>query len=236
MTAFHDTRPSIDLEKTTITRAYSRWAAIYDVLCAPVFRPAHSAAAAAANGIGGHILEVGVGTGLLLPLYDRRLWVTGIDLSDEMLDRARRRLRSVDLPHVAALEKGDIHGLRHPDNQYDAIVLPFVLTLLADPELALANCRRMLRTGGEIIIVSHFRSSSPTLASIERWLAPRIARLGLRPDFDLERITRLANCWPEMEMLAPERVGPFGIYTLVRLRKQPMNHGGARLARLSEVT
>ncbi len=80
-------------------------------------------------------------------------------------------------------QTGDIHALGDPSGSYDAIVMPFVLTLLAAPEQALDNCRRMLRPGGEIIIVSHFQSRHLVIAQLERWLAPRVAGLGLRAGF-----------------------------------------------------
>jgi phosphatidylethanolamine/phosphatidyl-N-methylethanolamine N-methyltransferase len=218
-------RASADLDHAVVARAYGHWASVYDVLCAPIFRPAHRAIAAAANRIGGDVLEVGVGTGLLLSLYDRRLWVTGLDISEEMLGHARRRLRHADMSHVAGLEAGDIHNLRHPDNSYDVIVMPFVLTLLSSPEVALSNCLRMLKPGGEIIVVSHFRSETPVVARLEQWFAPRIAALGLRPDFPLSRIRHWAAAHPDMDAPHETPVGPLGVYRLVRLRRKPLSTG-----------
>lgn len=209
-----------DLPSATVETAYRRWAAVYDAICAPIFRPAHQAAAAAANRIGGTVLEVGVGTGLLLPLYDRSLSVTGLDLSEGMLLKARRRLRASLMPQVVALKSGDIHDLGDPSGSYDVIVMPFVLTLLAAPERALENCRRMLRPGGEIIIVSHFQSANSTLARLERWLAPHIAGLGLRPDFPLSRITEWSECHADLTTPIVTSAGPLGVYKLVRVRKR----------------
>ncbi len=210
-----------DLPSATVESAYRRWAAVYDAICAPIFRPAHKAAAAAANRVGGAVLEVGVGTGLLLPLYDRSLRVTGLDLSEGMLTKARRRLQESPMPQVVALKSGDIHELGDPCGSYDAIVMPFVLTLLAAPERALDNCRRMLRPGGEIIIVSHFQSMDPTLAGLERWIAPRIASLGLRPDFPISRIAAWAERHGDLAAPVVASAGPLGVYKLVRVGKRP---------------
>ncbi len=210
-----------DLPTTVTANAYRRWSRIYDAACGPLFRPAHRAAAEAANRIGGDVLEVGVGTGLVLPLYRRDISVTGVDLSEDMLSKARARLGREDLPQVVALESGDIHILRHPAESYDAIVLPFVLTLLARPEVALDNCSRMLRPGGEIIIVSHFRSDSEAVASFEQWIAPRIARIGLRPDFPLARIEAWAAASADMEVVEARSIRPFGVFSLVRVAKRP---------------
>jgi phosphatidylethanolamine/phosphatidyl-N-methylethanolamine N-methyltransferase len=214
-----------DLPNSKVEKAYSYWAWVYDALCGPLFRSAHIAITHAANRIGGHVLEVGVGTGLLLPLYRKDMSVTGLDLSDRMLAKARARLGGSVMPQVVALEAGDIHELRHPDNIYDVIVLPFVLTLLSNPEKALDNCCRMLRPGGEIIIVSHFQSRSKWIASIERWLAPRIASLGLRPDFPVDRVKDWAGHRNDLEFLMPEPVGALGVYTLVRFRKANLSTG-----------
>ncbi len=220
----HSRRPQAagrDLRSAAVARAYGSWASVYDAVCAPIFRPAHRAAAAAANRAGGSVLEVGVGTGLLLPLYDRTLRVTGLDLSEGMLAKARLRLRDCPMPHVVALQAGDIHVFGQPPAIYDAIVMPFVLTLLEEPERALDNCRRMLRPGGEIIIVSHFRSEHHALAGLERWLAPRVAALGLRPDFPLARIADWAAGHADLAAPLVAPAGPFGVYKLVRIRRRP---------------
>jgi phosphatidylethanolamine/phosphatidyl-N-methylethanolamine N-methyltransferase len=216
--------PARDLPMAVTANAYRRWPSIYDAACGPLFRSAHRAAAEAANRIGGDVLEVGVGTGLVLPLYRRDIGVTGVDLSEDMLAKARVRLGREHLPQVVALEAGDIHTLRHPAESYDAIVLPFVLTLLARPEAALDNCRRMLRPGGEIIVVSHFRSERDAVAAFEQWIAPRIARLGLRPDFPLSRIVAWAAATADMEIVDARPIRPLRVFSLLRIARRARPH------------
>jgi phosphatidylethanolamine/phosphatidyl-N-methylethanolamine N-methyltransferase len=215
-----------DLPASTVEKAYGYWVWIYDAVCGPVFRSAHVAITDAANRIGGHVLEVGVGTGLLLPRYRRDMMFTGVDLSEKMLARARLSLEAREQdrqsvgPRSVSLEVGDIHDLAHPDQTYDSIVFPFVLTLVANPELALDNCRRMLRPGGEIIVVSHFESQAPFIARFERWLAPHIAGIGLRPDFPVERVAAWASIHDDMIFLKTEPVGMLGVYTLLRISRK----------------
>lgn len=207
-----------DLPTGLVEKAYGRWARIYDRLCARLFLPAHLGAAEAANRVGGDVLEVGVGTGLLLPLYRPDLRVTGVDLSAAMLERARIRVAADGLRNVVALEVGDVHVLAHPDASYDAIVLPFVLTLVSAPETALDNCLRMLRPGGEIIIVSHFRSQSRWLSRLEQALAPVVAGIGLRPDFPIARI----DAWRRARgcvLHPPQSLGRLDAYTLLRISR-----------------
>src|SRR5947207_394274 len=80
-----------DLDGRTVERAYARWAPIYDAVCGPVMVQGRRAAARAAHAVGGRILEVGVGTGLSFDDYDSSTTITGIDLSEPMLARARAK-------------------------------------------------------------------------------------------------------------------------------------------------
>ncbi len=208
-----------DLDAASVGKAYSNWADVYDRLCGPLFRGAHVAAADAANEVGGRILEIGVGTGLLLPLYSPATRVTGIDLSPEMLDKARDRVAAQGLTHVTALETGDVHQLVHSDASFDAVVMPFVLTLVSAPEGALDSCLRVLRPGGQIIIVSHFRSQTPWLAALESWIAPLIAGIGLRPDFPVSRLADWVARRSDAELTEVRGLKPFSVYRLIRITK-----------------
>ncbi len=209
-----------DLPTGVVEKAYGRWASVYDGLCARLFQPAHRAAAAAANAVGGDILEVGVGTGLLLPLYAAGVRVTGVDLSEAMLAKARERVAKAHLGQVVSLEIADVHSMEHPDECYDAIVFPFVLTLVASPEAALDNSLRMLRPGGRIIIVSHFRSLHRWVAAFEQALAPMIAGVGLRPDFPVSRIEDWCALHHHCRLLPPEGLGALNVYTLLEIEKR----------------
>ena len=83
-----------DPDKQVMKKAYARWAPIYDALCGPVFLNGRRAAASAARDVGGRILEIGVGTGLSFDDYDATTEITGIDLSEPMIARARLRRRA----------------------------------------------------------------------------------------------------------------------------------------------
>src|SRR5438067_6513216 len=92
--------PDRDLDKSTVTKAYARWAPVYDLVFGAVFERGRRAAVAAAEQVGGRILEVGVGTGISLPGYSPRNRIIGIDLSEEMLRKARRRVAGLCLTNV----------------------------------------------------------------------------------------------------------------------------------------
>jgi phosphatidylethanolamine/phosphatidyl-N-methylethanolamine N-methyltransferase len=207
-----------DLPADMVAKAYGVWSPLYDALCGPVFRPAHVAAAQAANRLGGDILEAGVGTGLVLPRYRRDASVTGIDLSRQMLAQAEKRVNRLALGHVKRLQLADIETLPAPDGCYDAIVLPFVLTLVSSPEAVLDNCLRMLRPRGEIIVVSHFRSRTPWLSALERRAAAPVARVGLRPDFPVARIADWCTA-SGARIVADEPIGFLGVFRRLRIAR-----------------
>src|SRR2546429_3863148 len=92
--------PDHDLDKSTVTKAYARWAPVYDLVFGAVFERGRKAAIAAAERIGGRILEVGVGTGISLPDYRRSNRLIGVDLSEPMLRKARERVVELALDHV----------------------------------------------------------------------------------------------------------------------------------------
>src|ERR1700738_1900699 len=102
---------SLDLDQNVVETAYARWAPIYDAVCGPVMVKGRRAADAGARGIGGKILEVGVGTGLSFDDYDKTTEVTGIDLSAPMLAKAREKMASGRYPFVRDVQLMDAHQM-----------------------------------------------------------------------------------------------------------------------------
>lgn len=209
-----------DLDEGTVTRAYRAWAPVYDLLCGPLLDRARRAAAEAAAEQGGKILEIGVGTGLSMRYYRRPgIELTGIDLSAAMLDRARRKVDSGRHPQVRALEVMDAHRLLFPDGAFDSVVAQFTIPLVARPEAALTECARVVRPGGQIVLVSHFYSERGLAAGIERWAARHLRGLGLSPAFPVARLLAWAQRDGRAELLERRRIGAFG-HTLLRFRRR----------------
>jgi phosphatidylethanolamine/phosphatidyl-N-methylethanolamine N-methyltransferase len=216
-----------DPAKDVMEKAYARLAPIYDVLCGPVFLSGRRAAARAARAVAGRILEIGVGTGLSFDDYDDTTEITGIDMSEPMIARARQRAKSGRYPFVKELAVMDAHDLSYPDASFDCVVAQFVITLVEDPERVLSECARVLRTGGQIILVNHLYSEHGLAAAVERLLAQKARKLGLRPEFPFQRLAAWAQAHGGTELVERRKLKPFGLYTLVRFQRADMRNAAA---------
>lgn len=216
-----------DPAKDVMEKAYARWAPVYDVLCGPVFLNGRRAAASAARAMGGRILEIGVGTGLSFDDYDNTTEITGIDMSEPMIARARERAKTGRYPFVRELAVMDAHDLGYPDGSFDCVVAQFVITLVENPERVLSECARVLRPGGQIILVNHLYSEHGLAAAVERLLAQKARRLGLRPEFPFRRLAAWAQAHGGAELVERRKLKPFGVYTLVRFQRREMRNAAA---------
>jgi phosphatidylethanolamine/phosphatidyl-N-methylethanolamine N-methyltransferase len=207
--------PRAALDADGVRAAYKRWAAVYDVVFGGVSAIGRRRAVELANRMpGSRVLEVGVGTGLALPHYLPMKRITGIDLSAEMLAQARRRVAELGLGNVEALHEMDAEATLFEDGAFDIAVAMFVASVVPHPRTLLAEMRRVVRPGGNILFVSHFRAEKGPRWWIERAMAPASRAIGWHPDFAMD------------ELFAPDDlvrslatpVFPFGLFTLVRLR------------------
>ena len=171
-----------------IEQAYRRYARFYDVCFGAVFQPGRRAIVDRMNcGPGERILEVGVGTGLSLPLYPENVIVVGIDISRHMLDQARVRQKRSGLGNTAKLMVMDAENMAFKDDSFDKVVAMYVASVVPDPERLVDEMRRVCKPGGQIFMVNHFHSRNPILGGVERMLAPLSKQLGFRPNFSLDR-------------------------------------------------
>jgi phosphatidylethanolamine/phosphatidyl-N-methylethanolamine N-methyltransferase len=138
-------------------------------------------------------------------------------MSEPMIARARERLASGRYPHVKALHVMDAYDMAFADASFDCVVGQFVITLVEDPERVLGECARVLKPGGQIILVNHLYSERGLAAAIERLLAQKARKLGLRPEFPFQRLASWAQTHGGAELIDRRKVKPF--FTLVRFRR-----------------
>jgi len=177
-----------------VKAAYRRYATVYDAVFGPVLQPGRKAVVQALNlRPGERVLEVGVGTGLSLPLYPSDVTITGIDLSREMLEKARRRVERRRLANIEALVEMDAGHMTFADASFDKIVAMYVLPVVEHPQKLLQELHRVCRPNGEIFIVNHVRSDNRVIAAFEKGLARFSDTIGFRPDFEVRDMVSNAD-------------------------------------------
>src|SRR5690242_10422240 len=208
-----------DLDNFTVTKAYARWAPVYDLVFGAVFERGRQAAVAAAEQIGGRVLEVGVGTGISLPLYSSNCRLCGIDISEPMLRKAQERVVEFKLTNVEGLWVMDAERLSFPDQSFDAVVAQYVITTVPNPEATLDEFARVLKPGGEIVLVSRIGGEAGLRRSLEHWFQPAARKLGWRTEFSFARYARWAAQTSDMRLVERRAVPPFGHFNLIRFGK-----------------
>ncbi|WP_209427305.1 class I SAM-dependent methyltransferase [Pararhodobacter sp. SW119] len=203
----------MDLE--AVKSSYRRWAPVYDRTFGRITRMGRERAVAVINRSQGRVLEVGVGTGLSLSNYAPHLDVTGIDYSEDMLDRARKRVAAEGLTQVRALRQMDARHLDFPDGHFDTVVAMYLVSVVPEPERVMAEIARVCKPGGQVIIVNHFARDEGWLAWLELRFAPLADRLGWHPDFARARIMGE----PSLQVTEERRLAPLGLFTFLRLEK-----------------
>jgi phosphatidylethanolamine/phosphatidyl-N-methylethanolamine N-methyltransferase len=210
----------LDFDREMVEQAYDRWAPIYDLVFGGVFSKGRDAAIQATNKIGGRVLEVGVGTGISLPLYSPNLRIFGTDISEAMLNKARKRVAEQRLKNVEGLAVMDAEKLEFEDDSFDVVMAQYVVTAVPNPEAALDEFARVLRPGGELIILTRVSADDGIRRIIEQGLQPIVRRLGFRTaEFGWSRYTRWLSAAENVELVERRLIPPLGHFSLVRVRK-----------------
>ena len=208
-----------ELDNAGIAKAYARWAPIYDVVFGAVFDRGRKAAIAAAERIGGRILEVGVGTGLSLPDYSWTSRLIGVDLSAPMLRKAKARVAEHVLANVDGLAVMDAQHLGFQDAVFDVVVAQYVITAVPDAEMTLDEFARVVKPGGEIILVNHLGAEQGLRATFEGWFAPLARRLGWQPEFRWDRLAQWAARHGGVRLVERRPMPPLGHFSLIRFAR-----------------
>jgi len=210
-------------DRQNVERAYARWAPIYDLVFGAVFERGRMAAIAAAEiacgPSGGRILEVGVGTGISLPDYAHRNRLTGVDLSEPMLRKAQERVTQQNLSNVETLAVMDAERLALPDDSFDVVVAQYVITAVPNPEATLDAFARVIKRGGEIVLVNHIGAEHGPRRLFEQCFAPLARRLGWRPEFRFGRLTDWVARHGGVRVIEHRPMPPLGHFSLIRFQR-----------------
>lgn len=181
------------LEYKQIKRAYAVMSPMYDLLFDKIFHPGR-VAAVQLLGIKPNdlMLEVGIGTGLNLPLYPRHCRLVGIDLSRQMLKKAEEKVREYEMKDVV-LKVMDASKLEFPDEHFDHVLATYVISAVPEPAQVLREIKRVCKKGGHIVILNHFKSENPVIGAFEELMAPLCSQLGFKTDLKLLPLLREAG-------------------------------------------
>lgn len=199
----------MDLKK--VERVYSSYAGVYDQIFGRIFHESRESAVRRLNPVPGErILEVGVGTGLSLPLYPRNCTVVGIDLSYDMLAKAHQRIRAHRLDNVELLRM-DAGQMKFPDNSFDTVMAAYVVTAVPDYRKVVTEMIRVCREGGRIIMLNHFSNGNKLIAAVEKVISPLCKHIGFRTDLSLNNVLEGTS----LVVARKERVNPLRFWHLV---------------------
>ena len=189
--------------------AYRRHSHVYDAVFGPVLQAGREQAIRRMGCLPGErVLEVGVGSGLSIPLYPWGVRVVGVDLSMPLLRKARARAGAVNL---AAMDAG---RLAFSDASFDKVVAMYVASVTPDPAALVREMRRVCRSDDGLYFVNHFSTTRPLLGDVEQLFAPLSRMLGFRPDFSLARFVAETG----LEVVEHRSVGPLGYWSFLRAR------------------
>lgn len=176
-----------------IKRIYSNYSNFYDLIFKQFFLPRQKYVI---NQMGirpdDKILDVGVGTGLSLPIYPKFCKVTGIDLSEKMLNKAHKKVRKYDLRNIT-LKQMDAMELQFEDNTFDQVIASFVISVVPDPIRVISEMKRVCKNNCNLILINHFQSNNKFMAKIEDLVNPICRKIGWRTDVDLDNLIVESN-------------------------------------------
>jgi phosphatidylethanolamine/phosphatidyl-N-methylethanolamine N-methyltransferase len=199
------------VENDFVEGVYEKLASVYDLVFGPTLHPGRlEAIRKMAIGPGDSVLEVGVGTGINLPLYPASCAITGIDLSTSMLEKAHERIVDQGLRNCRVTAM-DAAAMKLPDDSFDIVYAPYLISVVPDPVQVAREMRRVCRPGGRIVILNHFKSSNRLLSRFETAISPLTVHIGFKSDLDLHGFLTQAELTPQ----SIEKVNLFKMWTLV---------------------
>jgi len=199
------------MDRDKIERVYTTYAGFYDQVFGKVFQEGRESAIRNLNvQPGEHVLEVGVGTGIALPMYPNHCRIVGIDLSEGMLTKARERAQAQQLSHVQ-LQIMDAGAMEFDDDSFDTVVAAYVVTAVPDYRKVVNEMIRVCRSGGRIIMLNHFSNGNKVINAVERVLSPLTKHLGWRTDLSLNTVLEGTS----LHVTRNQKVNPLRLWALV---------------------
>jgi len=196
------------------SRLYNLWARFYDATFGRLVHSRHIRAAAELRlEPGDRVLDLGVGTGMMLREYPKDVCVVGMDLSPGMLAKAHAKCKQDGLDHVQ-LVQGDAMHPPFAEGSFDHVLIAHTISVVSEPARLMRWAARMVRPGGSIILLNHFRSTNAVMGWLEKVTNPFWVKVGWRSDLTLEECLTDAG----VEIDYRFKTSPLDIWQIVVLR------------------
>lgn len=153
------------------------------------------------EGLSGKILDAGVGTGCNIPFYPTNACVVGIDLSQGMLEKAKKKAHA--LGKTAALKKASVYRLPFPEESFDSIVATFLCCVVDQPASAARELKRVCKKGGKIFFLEYVLSQKPIRRWIQKMVTP-YTRFMFGVDFTQDTLATLKK--EDFKILSEENI------------------------------
>lgn len=195
----------------SIEKIYDRWGKFYDIFFKKIFSEGRNVGVELLQlKSDEQLLEVGVGTGLSLPLYPSSSKITGIDISSKMLEKAEEKVRDLHLENVD-LSVMNAQEMEFPDNTFDCVTACYVVSAAPDPQKVVSEICRVCKPNGRIVFINHFKSQNFLLAKFEELINGACKKIGWETTLDLDPLLKTNN----LTLVAQERVNVFNYWKAV---------------------
>jgi phosphatidylethanolamine/phosphatidyl-N-methylethanolamine N-methyltransferase len=196
-------------------RTYRRLAPVYDLVFGAALENGRLRAMEALRLCPGeHVLEIGVGTGAMLPLYPEGVTVAAVDLSMPMLTRARDRLARSPVVADIGLLRMNAGRLAFPHHTFDVVFAAYVLNAVDDPTPVVREMKRVCSPNGRIVFLNHFQSARRGWRALEHCATPLARKMGFRWDLPLADVVAAADL--SVLTSAPVNVPPLSRLVICR--------------------
>lgn len=195
----------------SLERVYTNYSSVYDKIFGKAFNQSRESAVRGLRIVpNDNVLEVGVGTGMALPLYPTHCNITGIDLSEGMLNVAQERINDHRLNHVT-LQRMNAGQMDFEDNSFDIVMAAYVVTAVPDYRQVVSEMIRVCRPGGQIVMLNHFSNGNKFIAAVEKLISPMCQRIGFRTDLSLHHVLE----GTPLQVAKKEKMNPLRFWYLV---------------------
>ncbi|MFH1624545.1 MAG: methyltransferase domain-containing protein [Pseudomonadota bacterium] len=203
----------IEINPAHIKRVYSFYSPVYDLIFGKIMEQGRKKAISLLDVEADHkILEIGIGTGLTLGLYPPNCNIVGIDISEKMLAKAKKRAFRIRNNNHIAFEVMDAVNLEFADNTFDAVIASYVITTVNNPLKVCLEMKRVCKDGGQIIVVNHSKSENGVLRKLEEIISPLCWRVGFATDLNV--LEPLQSSGISIDKVTS--VKPFNLYKVIQ--------------------